>query len=70
MIVPVIDGDGKPAEFDGILLLEGVNTAMGNDVPMFKNPTVDISVAIISLSVLVCCGEICPVDIGGYQCTG
>lgn len=42
----------------GILLLEGVNTAMGNDVPMFKNPTVDISVAIISLSVLVCCGAL------------
>lgn len=42
----------------GIFLLEGVNKAIGSEVPMFNNPTVDISVAIISLSVLIACGAL------------
>lgn len=42
----------------GIFLLEGVNKAIGPEVPMFNNPTVDISVAVISLSVLIFCGAL------------
>jgi putative ABC transport system permease protein len=40
----------------GILLLEGVNSAIGQNVPMFNNPTVDIQVAIKSLIVLIISG--------------
>jgi putative ABC transport system permease protein len=42
----------------GILLLEAVNSALGADVPMFTNPTVDLNAALISLSVLVFCGAL------------
>ncbi len=42
----------------GILLLEGVNSALGDSVPMFKNPSVDLSAAIISLSILVVAGAL------------
>lgn len=42
----------------GILLLEGVNSAIGQDVPMFNNPTVDISVAVTSLIVLIISGAL------------
>ena len=42
----------------GIFLLEAVNKAIGAEVPMFNNPTVDINVAIVSLSVLVVCGAL------------
>ncbi len=40
----------------GILLLEGVNSAIGQDVPMFNNPTVDLNVATTSLIVLIISG--------------
>ena len=40
----------------GILLLEGVNKAIGQDVPMFNNPTVDLNVAVTSLIVLIISG--------------
>ena len=40
----------------GILLLEGVNAAIGQDVPMFNNPTVDLNVAVTSLIVLIISG--------------
>ena len=42
----------------GIFLLEAVNKAIGAEVPMFNNPTVDINVAIVSLSVLIVCGAL------------
>lgn len=42
----------------GILLLEGINMMLGANVPMFKNPTVDLSVAILSLTVLVISGAL------------
>jgi putative ABC transport system permease protein len=42
----------------GILLLEAVNKAIGPEVPMFNNPTVDLQVALIALSVLVFCGAL------------
>ncbi len=42
----------------GIFLLEGVNKAIGPEVPMFSNPTVDISTAIVSLTVLIVCGAL------------
>ncbi|MDQ3049059.1 MAG: FtsX-like permease family protein, partial [Bacteroidota bacterium] len=42
----------------GILLLEGLNSVLGDSVEMFKNPTVDISVAIKSLSVLIVSGAL------------
>ncbi|MBK8845117.1 MAG: ABC transporter permease [Bacteroidetes bacterium] len=42
----------------GIGLLELINMAMGADVPMFNNPTVDINVAIVSLAVLIGCGAL------------
>jgi putative ABC transport system permease protein len=42
----------------GVGLLELINMALGADVPMFSNPTVDINVAIISLSVLIGCGAL------------
>lgn len=40
----------------GILLLEAVNAAIGQEVPMFNNPTVDINVAVTSLIVLIISG--------------
>jgi putative ABC transport system permease protein len=40
----------------GILLLEGVNAAIGENVPMFNNPTVDLNVAVTSLIVLIISG--------------
>lgn len=40
----------------GILLLEGVNAAIGQEVPMFNNPTVDLNVAVTSLIVLIISG--------------
>jgi putative ABC transport system permease protein len=40
----------------GILMLEGVNAAIGQDVPMFNNPTVDLNVAVTSLIVLIISG--------------
>ncbi len=42
----------------GIFLLEAVNKAIGPEVPMFNNPTVDISVALVSLTVLIVCGAL------------
>lgn len=42
----------------GIFLLEAVNKAIGPEVPMFNNPTVDISVALVSLTVLIICGAL------------
>jgi putative ABC transport system permease protein len=42
----------------GILLLEGVNSAIGQDVPMFNNPTVDLNVATTSLIVLIISGAL------------
>jgi putative ABC transport system permease protein len=42
----------------GILLLEGVNTAIGQEVPMFNDPTVDINVAVTSLIVLIISGAL------------
>lgn len=42
----------------GVGLLELINMALGADVPMFSNPTVDINVAIVSLSVLIGCGAL------------
>lgn len=40
----------------GILLLEGVNAAIGQEVPMFNNPTVDLKVAVNALIVLIVSG--------------
>ncbi len=42
----------------GILLLELVNSVIGNEVPMFNNPTVDLQVALTSLTVLVISGAL------------
>lgn len=42
----------------GIFLLEAVNKAIGPEVPMFNNPTVDISIALVSLTVLIVCGAL------------
>ncbi|MCW3084590.1 MAG: Macrolide export permease protein MacB [Bacteroidetes bacterium] len=42
----------------GILLLEGVNSALGDNVPMFKNPSVDLNAALISLGILVIAGAL------------
>jgi putative ABC transport system permease protein len=42
----------------GIGLLEMINNLLGADVPMFKNPTVNLNAALISLTVLVICGAI------------
>ncbi len=42
----------------GVLLLEGINSLIGDSVEMFKNPTVDLFVALVSLSVLVAAGAI------------
>ena len=40
----------------GVGLLEVINKMVGADVEMFKNPTVDLSAALIALSVLVVAG--------------
>jgi len=40
----------------GILLLEVVNETIGQDVPMFNNPTVDLNVAVNALIVLIISG--------------
>ena len=42
----------------GVILLEGINSLIGDSVEMFKNPTVDLFVALVSLSVLVAAGAI------------
>lgn len=42
----------------GILLLELVNSVIGNEVPMFNNPTVDLQVALTALTVLVISGAL------------
>lgn len=42
----------------GIFLLEGLNSAIGNSGEMFTNPTVDINVALIALSILIVSGAI------------
>ncbi len=42
----------------GIGFLEGINKMLGEDVPMFKNPTVDLNVALVSLTVLVISGAL------------
>ena len=42
----------------GIALLEGVNKMVGTEVPMFKNPTVDLNAALISLSILIVAGAL------------
>jgi putative ABC transport system permease protein len=42
----------------GILLLELVNSVIGNEVPMFNNPTVDLHVALTALTVLVISGAL------------
>jgi len=40
----------------GILLLEVVNETIGQDVPMFNNPTVDLNVSVNALIVLIISG--------------
>ena len=42
----------------GILLLEGINSMIGQGAEMFRNPTVDLNVALLSLSVLVVSGAL------------
>ena len=42
----------------GIGLLEGINKLLGDSVPMFKNPTVDLNVALVSLTVLIIAGAL------------
>ncbi len=42
----------------GIVLLEGLNAAIGSSGEMFTNPTVDLSVAIKALSVLIVSGAL------------
>ena len=42
----------------GILLLEAINKMMGQGAEMFRNPTVDLNVALLSLSVLVISGAL------------
>ena len=42
----------------GILLLEALNSVIGNSGDMFLNPTVDLKVALIALSVLIVSGAI------------
>ena len=42
----------------GIFLLEGLNSTIGNSGEMFTNPTVDINVALIALSILIVSGAI------------
>lgn len=42
----------------GILLLEGVNSALGDSVQMFKDPTVNLNVLLVSLAVLVISGAL------------
>jgi putative ABC transport system permease protein len=42
----------------GLLLLEGINSVLGPNVPMFKNPTIDLTVTVQALAVLVVSGAI------------
>jgi putative ABC transport system permease protein len=42
----------------GIVLLEGLNSAIGDSGEMFTNPTVDLSIAIKALSVLIIGGAL------------
>jgi putative ABC transport system permease protein len=42
----------------GILILEAVNAAIGDQVPMFNNPTVNLQVALTALSVLIISGAL------------
>lgn len=42
----------------GIALLEGLNSLLGDSVEMFKNPTVNLDVALVSLSILICAGAL------------
>lgn len=41
-----------------VLLLELINSLIGSEVPMFNNPTVDISIAVKALIVLICAGAL------------
>ena len=41
-----------------ILLLEGLDNLIGRDAPMFQNPTVDISVAVKALIILIFAGAL------------
>ncbi len=40
----------------GLLLLEGINSSLGNNTEMFKNPNVELSVIVQAISVLVISG--------------
>jgi putative ABC transport system permease protein len=40
----------------GVMLLEGINSMLGDEVPMFRDPTIDISAAMYSLLWLVISG--------------
>jgi putative ABC transport system permease protein len=42
----------------GVLLLEGLNSLIGDSGQMFSNPTVDFAVAIKALIILVVCGAV------------
>jgi putative ABC transport system permease protein len=42
----------------GVFLLEAVNSALGEDVQMFRDPTVDLKVALYSLTALVISGAL------------
>jgi len=42
----------------GIGLMELLNSLIGNSLDMFTNPTVDLSVALIALTLLIVCGAI------------
>ncbi len=42
----------------GILILEGINSLIGTEVPMFKNPTIDIYIAVKALVFLICSGAL------------
>lgn len=42
--------------WSSILLLEGINSLIGSEVPMFNNPTIDISIAVKALIVLIVAG--------------
>jgi putative ABC transport system permease protein len=49
---------GYTGLISGLLLLEGLNSAMGEGAPMFKNPTVDLTSVLWALSVLVGSGAL------------
>lgn len=42
----------------GVLLLEALNSAIGNSADMFLNPTVDLNIALIALTTLIVSGAI------------